>query len=167
MRIRIALWAVVAFLTCCSTPRYSYYFDHQNYNAAKQVKVEEGNSVVALDVEPSQMMASIDNRIVVPPPLLDKRITGVKRIERMPGGQQQVVKLAQWKKGIKTSLIGASRVSPKTQATGSLDYDLKMAAIFVVVALAGLAIGGNAFQIIGGISLLIGVVFLIKWLIRQ
>ena len=122
---------------------------------------------MVLDAEPSLMMTSIDDRVVVSPPLLDKRIAGEKKIERVPDRQQQIVKLVQWKKGIKTSLTETSRANPKTQAIGSLDYDLKMGAIFVVVGLAGLAIGGNAFQIIGGISLIIGVVFLIKWLIRQ
>ena len=167
MRVCIALGAAIVFLTCCSAPRYSYYFDHQNNNASKQTMVEEGDRVMVLDAEPSQMMTSIDDRVVVSPPLLDKRIAVEKKIERIHDRQQQIVKLVQWKKEIKTSLTETSRANPKTQANGSLDNDLKMGAIFVVVGLAGLAIGGNAFQIIGGISLIIGVVFLIKWLIRQ
>jgi hypothetical protein len=53
--------------------------------------------------------------------------------------------------------------------TGDMDSDLKLAAIFGAVGIVGLMLGGatDFFWIIGGIALLIGVVFFVKWLVRQ
>ena len=167
MRMSIAFGAAIALLTSCSAPRYYYYFDHQNHNPVKEVKAPDEKSVLVLEGQSSHLVASSDRGVVVSPPMLDKRVAKQRIVERKPGGQQTVIKHAQWKKVIRASMKATSRVNPKAQASGSLDYDLKMAAIFVVVGIVGLAISGNAFQIIGGLSLLIGVVFLIKWLIRQ
>ncbi len=49
----------------------------------------------------------------------------------------------------------------------ALDKDLKLAAIFGAVGIVALLIGGDVFWVIGGIALLIGVVFFVMWLARQ
>jgi uncharacterized MAPEG superfamily protein len=56
-----------------------------------------------------------------------------------------------------------------THATNAMENDLKLAIIFGAVGIVGLMLGGasNAFFYIGGIALLIGVVFFVKWVIRQ
>jgi len=54
-----------------------------------------------------------------------------------------------------------------TNATKAMDHDLKLAAIFGAVGLVALIISGEVFYIIGGIALIIGVVFFVKWLVRQ
>lgn len=48
-----------------------------------------------------------------------------------------------------------------------MDNDLKLAAIFGAVGIVALIISGDVFYIIGGIALIIGVVFFVKWLVRQ
>ncbi|MCE2996614.1 MAG: hypothetical protein ACK5RG_22000 [Cyclobacteriaceae bacterium] len=55
-----------------------------------------------------------------------------------------------------------------TQASG-IDHDLKLAAIFGAVGVVGLLLGsaGQFFTIIGAISLIIGTVFFVKWLLEQ
>ncbi len=55
-----------------------------------------------------------------------------------------------------------------TQARG-LDHDLRLAAIFGAVGVVGLLLGsaGQFFTIIGAISLIIGTVFFVKWLLEQ
>jgi hypothetical protein len=52
---------------------------------------------------------------------------------------------------------------------GSLDPDLKMAIIFGAVGLVLALFGGisEVFTVLGVIAILVGVYFLIKWLIRQ
>lgn len=52
------------------------------------------------------------------------------------------------------------------QRTG-FDHDLKLAAIFGAIGVVALFISGNAFYVIGAIALIIGLVFFIKWLVRQ
>jgi hypothetical protein len=51
--------------------------------------------------------------------------------------------------------------------TNAMDHDLKLAAIFGAVGLVALIISGDVFYVIGGIALIIGVVFFVKWLVRQ
>jgi F0F1-type ATP synthase assembly protein I len=55
-----------------------------------------------------------------------------------------------------------------TKAAG-LDQNLKLAAIFGAVGIVGLLLGtaGQFFVVIGAISLIIGVVFFVKWLLTQ
>ena len=50
-----------------------------------------------------------------------------------------------------------------------MDNDLKLAIIFGAVGLTLTLFGGinEAFWILGVISIVVGVVFLIKWLVRQ
>lgn len=47
------------------------------------------------------------------------------------------------------------------------DPDLRRAAIFGVAGLVALIIGGNLFWVVGSLSLLIGLIFSIKWLLRK
>jgi hypothetical protein len=54
-----------------------------------------------------------------------------------------------------------------TQSTAALDNDLKLAAIFGAVGIVAMFIGGDVFYIVGAIALLVGVVFFVKWLVRQ
>jgi hypothetical protein len=61
-----------------------------------------------------------------------------------------------------------AKLSPQsTQATNAMDNDLKLAAIFGSVGIVASIIGGDVFWIIGGIAFIIGVVFFVKWLVRQ
>lgn len=54
-------------------------------------------------------------------------------------------------------------------ATSNMDQDLKMAIIFGAVGLTLTLFGGinEAFWILGVIAIVVGVVFLVKWLVRQ
>lgn len=54
-------------------------------------------------------------------------------------------------------------------ATSTMDQDLKMAIIFGAVGLTLTLFGGinEAFWILGVIAIVVGVVFLVKWLVRQ
>ncbi len=47
------------------------------------------------------------------------------------------------------------------------DPDLRRAAIFGAGGLVALVIGGNLFWVVGSLSLLIGLIFAIKWLLRK
>jgi hypothetical protein len=54
-------------------------------------------------------------------------------------------------------------------ATSTMDSDLKMAIIFGAVGLTLTLFGGinEAFWVLGVIAIVVGVVFLVKWLVRQ
>jgi hypothetical protein len=48
-----------------------------------------------------------------------------------------------------------------------MDPDLKLAAIFGSIGVVALIIGGDVFAIIGGIAMIVGLVFFVRWLVRQ
>ena len=56
-----------------------------------------------------------------------------------------------------------------SNATGAWDNDLKMAAIFGVVGLVLTSLWGASeiLGVIGAVAIIIALVFLIKWLVRQ
>lgn len=63
--------------------------------------------------------------------------------------------------------VQKGKIAPDKTTAGGMDHDLKLAAIFGAVGIVALIIGGDVFWIIGGIALLIGVIFFVKWLVRQ
>ncbi len=77
--------------------------------------------------------------------------------------KKEIKKMAKVQKSQKKEMSVSS-----TQARG-LDHDLKLAAIFGAVGVVGLLLGsaGQFFTIIGAISLIIGTVFFVKWLLEQ
>ena len=126
-----------------------------------------GNEMTILVVDRQQMVASGDVRTVVPLSVLEERTARQTNIEQTLSKPQQRTGLSQWRKEIKMTLKASNKLNRESLAPGSMDKDLKRAILFGAVGLVALIIGGNAFQVIGGLSLLIGLVFLIKWLVRQ
>src|SRR5690606_8941765 len=73
-------------------------------------------------------------------------------------------------KALVKTYIKAKKAGDEVKAAAAaqaMDHDLKMAAIFGAVGIVALIIGGDVFWIIGGIALIIGVVFFVLWLSRQ
>ncbi|MBY0435811.1 MAG: lipoprotein [Cyclobacteriaceae bacterium] len=164
-KIIITLLSVIV-LASCSAPKYSYNFDHHNYYAGKKSKAAEvAESPLAVD--PATLTASVEAQLVVlaeasAVSAAPKTFAQLSKTER-----KQVRK--EIKKEIKKYVAAKKENRPTTvQASkAGMDNDLKLAAIFGAVGIVGLIIGGNVFWIIGGIAMLIGVVFFVKWLIRQ
>jgi uncharacterized membrane protein len=50
---------------------------------------------------------------------------------------------------------------------GGAEKDLKFAAIFAGAGIVALIFGGSTVNVIGGIALLVGLVFLVRWIIRR
>ncbi|MCW5910141.1 MAG: hypothetical protein KIT62_03655 [Cyclobacteriaceae bacterium] len=160
----VALGAVA-----CSSPKYTASFNHVNstvpYYAAKPVEVPA-------PVNPEQLIASTS---VAPVILLASEAPVVeqnaKEAVRKTYAQMTKEERKELRAEIK-SFIKAQKVNKKmgvesASATKALDKDLKLAAIFGAVGVVALIISGNVFYIIGGIALIIGVIFFVKWLVRQ
>jgi hypothetical protein len=152
----------------------AYKFDYHDYNAgrkAKDVKQEVAANPGPAPVVAEELVAmepvketpasieSMEKPVVMTP---EK-----KTYEDMSKKERRELR-REFKKEIKSIIKKKDGVS-SVEATQALDKDLKLAAIFGAVGVVGLILGGasGAFWIIGGIAMLIGVVFFIKWLIRQ
>jgi len=155
----------LALLAACSAPKYSYNFDHYNYNAGKK-KAAVSNETVVLQgpetIKAEELVASTDAAVVLPVAASESKTEVRKTYAQMNKSERKEVR-----KQIK-AFVKEKKDNVKTaQATKGMDNDLKLAAIFGAVGIVALIIGGEVFWIIGGIALLIGVVFFVKWLLRQ
>lgn len=151
MKIRLLCLACVALLVACSSPKVAYKFDYHDYHAGRK-----------LPVAAEQMEASIEIEPLEAPVIVAKTLP----FEELSKKEQRTV-VKQFKKEIKK--IVKSNKPYIVEETKAMDHDLKLAAIFGSVGFVGLLLSNLtlAFAIVGGVALIIGVVFFVKWLIRQ
>jgi hypothetical protein len=173
MKRTLLFLAAVAFMASCSSPKYTYNFDHYNYNAGKK-KTSSANEVVANDgpqaIQPELLMASTTSEIpsaeIILPTNEVKAAPVKKTYAQMTKTERKELR-TYLKADVKNSIKAKKENIKSSTSTKGMDGDLKLAAIFGAVGVAGLIIGGDVFYIIGGLALLIGVVFFVKWIIRQ
>lgn len=177
MRKYFFLMVASAVFASCSTPKYTYYFDRQDYNAGKKQTVNE--TVVVTDevekfsneerlrLDPAMLVASTEKNVVA---INETNVetTATKSYKEMSKAEKK-----EFRKEAKTLMktyIKAKKSGDEikaAEAAAAMDHDLKLAAIFGAVGIVALIIGGDVFWVIGGIALIIGVVFFVLWLSRQ
>jgi len=175
-------------LASCSAPKYSYYFDHYDYNSGKK-KANAEKALLAttasapeaekskltespLILEENTVVASTENVVATPSvavPVVDKASVGKKytdmtRAEKKEFRKEVKTAIKEYAKAKRSGDHGAA-----VAATKAMDYNLKMAIIFGAVALTLSFFGGvnSVFWIISVVTLVIGVVFFIKWIAEQ
>jgi len=156
----------LAFLGSCSAPKY-----YSNFN--RPAHRLDGQSVVAKAEEPTlPLVAStmqIEASLHAAPTIFTEKEAIQKNYQQLSKTEKvQVRKML--KREIKNivKIQKREQVVSSTKASG-IDHDLKLAAIFGAVGVVALILGsaGQAFTIIGAICVLIGVVFFVKWILRQ
>jgi hypothetical protein len=160
----------VALLAACSSPKYTASFQHQRNNVDYHtVKAVESSSkeVVAKNIEADQFVASTKSEPSIS--LIEAKKEVKKAYLKMSKSERKEVRQL-LKKEIKSIVKNQKKEMSVTSTKASgLDHDLKLAAIFGAVGIVGLLLGsaGQFFVVIGAISLIIGVVFFVKWLLEQ
>jgi hypothetical protein len=176
--------ASVLLLAACSTPRYTYYFDHYDYNSGKK-KVDARNTVLAqhalsvpemspLKLNGEAVTASAERRIqnvenipstVSENSILQRKYSSLTKSEKKEFRKELKTEV---KKIIKARKSGES-IASSISAVKVMDHDLKMALIFGIVGIILSAFGGvnSLFWILGTISVVIALVFLIIWISNQ
>jgi hypothetical protein len=171
MKRILLILAIGAFMASCSTPKYTYNFDHYNYNAGKK-KAPTVNEVAndgPQAIQPEMLTASSSNvvaTIEVAPITVTNAAPVKKTYAQMTKVERKELR-TYLEAEVKTSIKAKKESIKSATSTKGMDGDLKLATIFGAVGIAGLIIGGDVFYIIGGLALLIGVVFFVKWVIRQ
>lgn len=183
MKKYLLLIASMLMLAACSTPKYAYYFDHYDYNIGKK-KTESPKTIIAqnmlatpemspLRINQDAVVASAESRIMnvekVPVTANDKK-TFEKKYSTMSRSEKKEFRKelkSEIKKFIKAKKSGDNIAS--ISDTKVLDHDLKMALIFGIVAILLTALYGvnPVFWILGVISAVIAIVFLISWIADQ
>jgi hypothetical protein len=183
MKKYLLLIVSVLLFAACSTPKYAYYFDHYDYNSGKK-KAEDPKAILAqtmlstpemspLQINRDAVVASAERRIKnvekVPVAINDKeafekKYSAMSRTEKKEFRKELKSEI---KKYIKAKKAGDNIAS--IEETKAMDHDLKMALIFGAVGI-GLSLFGTVnsiFWILGVISTVIAIVFLIIWLAKQ
>lgn len=173
MKRTLLVLAGLAFMAACSSPKYTYNFGHYNYNAGKK-HTSSNTEFVANEglkaIQPDLLTASVSNEVnneEMASPIVEAKATSKKSTYAQMTKTERKALRTFLKTEVKNSIkVKKASIEGVSSAKG-MDSDLKLAAIFGAVGLVALIISGQVFYIIGGIALLIGVVFFVKWLIRQ
>jgi hypothetical protein len=174
MKKVIATLMLAGIFAACSSPKYTYQFDHYDYNSGKKATVSVMPEVTATqDVSPliipqeslvaaseksapAQLSISSEQKKSIA-----QKIASMSREERKELKQNlktEIRKITKAKKNLDGSTVKETKV---------WDNDLKFAAIFGAIGIVLLAIGGDVLIVLGAIAMIVGLVFLIMWLSRQ
>jgi uncharacterized membrane protein len=163
--MKISVLAVALFaLISCSGPKFAYQFDTHRYQSASKNQehiLPDMPPVHAHELVASAELVMAESALAraEKPVAIEEPSAKIEQFDNSAQsvGQQKPGKKAEPKKQL------------KSEKSANMDHDLKLAAIFGAVGVVGILLGGigDFFLIIGGIALLIGVVFFVKWLIRQ
>ncbi|MBK8290838.1 MAG: hypothetical protein IPK96_07640 [Flammeovirgaceae bacterium] len=167
MKKIIYLLAVV-LLASCSGPKYTASFN--SYDSPRGYHKETIVEAPVVVIDPATLVASTSEAPIeikeTEAPVTEVRKTYIQmtKTERKALRNHIRTEIKSTVKEQKAKLAPSS-----TAATSAMDNDLKLAIIFGAVGIVGLMLGGasNVFFYIGGIALLVGVVFFVKWVIRQ
>ena len=180
---KLALYLVgIVLFASCSAPKYTYHFDHYDYNAGKrkaessqqltsQVQEQEQEFIISeepLKLNQETLVASADEQKVYVEQNESKPAEAPKAYKEMTKSEKKEFRRdAQklMKTYIKAKKSGDDEAA--AEAAKAMDKDLRFAAIFGAVGIVSLLIGGDVFYVIGAIALIIGVVFFVMWLTRQ
>jgi hypothetical protein len=165
---KILYLVVLGFMASCSSPKYAANFNYYKSNsgfAGGYGELKTTETAIA-PIEPSKLVASVDEKAII---LEEAPATAEVSKTYLQMNKTERKALRQYlKKEMKTVVKAKKNESVESvSSTKALEHDLKLAAIFGAVGIVGLLIGGEVFYIIGAIALLIGVVFFVKWLVRQ
>jgi glycerol-3-phosphate O-acyltransferase len=126
--------------------------------AAKHAKVSKASKAAIAETKNAEAAAKENAALLA------------KRYKELSKSQRKEFKAElkkQFKRYMKAKRTGDTVAA--NNATSNMDQDLKMAIIFGAVGLTLTLFGGinEAFWILGVIAIVVGVVFLVKWLVRQ
>lgn len=183
MKRKLLYLLSIALLAACSAPKYTYNFGSYDYNAGKrkaastEVSAKQSENVPTQElVAPIEMTASADvmssatEKPSEPSTLTDVQTSLSEKYKNMSASE---------KKEFRKEVMHASKNYSKAirkgdhiaaeKAVQAMDHDLKLAVIFGAVGLTLTLFGGvnEVFWILGVISFVVGVVFFVKWVVRQ
>jgi len=171
MKKFIVLLSSMLILASCTTPKYTYYFDHYDYNSGKK-KVTAGVTEVQEQpvIEPvndAQLIASTEKEAIYiaeekPASAAVTKEEAVAKLKSLTKEERKELK-----KELKSYVKEVKNAEAAPAAKAGLENDVKLAAIFGAVGIVLLIIGGDVLSILGAVALLVGLYFFVRWLMRQ
>lgn len=180
MKKKLLYLLSLALLAACSAPKYSYNFDHYNYNAGKKKSAVSNENVVLQGPETVQSTELIASKELTPVLFEDNMKTTAVLTEAQNNLSKKYNAMSkaekkEFRKELKQSVKTYAKAMKRgdhvaaEKAVQAMDHDLKLAIIFGAVGLTLTLFGGvnSVFWILGVIAFVVGVVFFIKWVVRQ
>ena len=158
MKASLVIFLMCTILMSCSTPRYTYYFDRQQINTGKSATIESRSEFI-LPTNQAMLTASTSNED------LPMEVNGEPKSREIENGLS-VTERGERKAHLVESKA-KTRMSIPQPPSQKLDRNLKLSILFGGSGIVGLIIGGSFFLIVGSISLLVGIILFIKWLVRK
>jgi len=150
MKFRKVYMVLFASLAACSSPRYTYYFPQAAAAPIVPMPIvdldisfPEANSYTAS----TQLDPALQPKAVSPPKVIQKGVTEASET------------VARIKPNQKDDDAPAESAKPNN--------DGKLGIIFFVAGVVIYIIGSPVFNVLGALSMMIGVIFGIKWLLRK
>ena len=173
MKKVISLVVFVLLTAACSSPKYTYHFDQHDYNSGARAKLaqtappHQNEMPAPIAVEELSASTEVTPQTKSIQPQLKSVQTKINALSKEQRAELKRELKAELKK-IAKNKNSIDRIDSSEKAN-EWDYDLKMAAIFGAIGVVLTALGGvnSVFWILGAIALVVGVIFLIKWLARQ
>jgi hypothetical protein len=183
MKRKILYVLSIALLAACSAPKYTYNFGTYDYHAGKRKAAALEASVAPVEnaraevtVAPVEITASVETQTSTiekntqPSTLPDVQTSLREKYKLMSDSEKK-----EFRKEVMHATKSYSKAIRKgdhvaaEKAVQAMDHDLKMAVIFGAVGLTLTLFGGvnDVFWIIGVIAFVVGVVFFVKWVVRQ
>lgn len=153
--------ALLLILTSCSAPRYTYYFDQQHYPPRNEKTVEKVDNLLLPPNYQILTMATSGEIEIIPVHTMELQNESKITVLKIPApGWNEKVEVAG-----KGNL--QKRVSGLRATAAPMEKDLKRSIIFGASGIVALILGGSFLWVLGSLSLLIGLIFLIKWTMRR
>lgn len=166
MKTKLFALVVLIVAASCSAPRYTYNFSYYDYQAGKRAAQKE--TQIPTTTNSTEVVASTQAVPVVAQENLQPAAVEVKREIASMTKTEQKAFAKEVKKDIKNAVREVKKMK-SVQSAQAMDNDLKMAAIFGAIGV-GLSILFGVSEIIGFVgfvAVVVALVFLIKWLLRQ
>lgn len=163
---KIIYVSVAILFAACSSPKYTASFN--SYDTPSGYRPVKAYVAPVTEMNSPELLASTSHAPVENKKEVSSTTEVRKTYVQMSKTERKVLRnhlRSEIKSYVKHQ---KAKLSPQTtEATNGMDNDLKLAAIFGAVGIVAMIIGSEVFYIIGGIALIIGVVFFVKWLVRQ
>jgi hypothetical protein len=163
-------------IASCSAPKYTYHFDHYDYNAGRKNNAPVVHSTPdqrPLVLNEGDLMASASAN---GPAAAEAESLNAAR-SHVSTGYKKMTKAERkaFRKEIKTRIkeyageVKSGKAGANVAATKELDNELKLAIIFGAVGITLTVLGGinTIFWVLGIVGLVIGLVFFIRWIQTQ
>ena len=176
MKRSLLFLAATAIMASCSSPKYTYNFDHYNYNSGKKKNSHEFIANESTTKTNETLIASIDNastlvssEVAVPVAVALGKETIKNTFKNISKEDRQRLK-KEIRKEVKEYVKTVKKNDVESiNGTQAMDSDLKMAAIFGSIGLVLGLLGpvSSVFWILSAVAWIVGIVFFVKWLLRQ